>query len=156
MRNTEMLNRIYNAYNGYDVTLEEMFQNAKQFGNTVIQSYGFRLDEPEKYKYFMIFCAWCAAADGEPTRKEYEFFVKFSGLNAKYEDFRSAGLQAIRSKQACLELRDINKNLFRSGTMYDYSANIVALCMCGCDGPINEKEKAFLNEYIRHPDYNPL
>ena len=62
----------------------------------------------------------------------------------------------VNNKKAALEFRDLNKNKLRSGTTYDYSTNIIALCMCGCDGKINNTEKEFLNEYICHPDYNPL
>ena len=156
MRNREMLDRIYNAYNGYDVTIEEMVTNAKQFTDTVLQSYGFRLEEDQKLKYFTSFCAWVCACDGEPNMKEYEFFKKFSRINVSYEHFKRVGLEMINNRQACTEMRDLNKNLLRSGTMYDYSTNIVALCICGCDGPINAKEREFLDNFIRHPDYNPL
>lgn len=156
MRNEEMLNRIYSAYNGYDVTYQEMLDNAKRFTDDVLRSYGYHLDEQEKYKYFAVFCAWVAASDGEVSRKEHEFFIKFSGLNLPYEEFRKVGLNAINNKDASEGLRDINKTFFRSGTTYDYATNIIALCICGCDGPLNAKEREFLNNYIRHPDYNPL
>ena len=49
MRNTEMLNRIYKAYNGYDVTYEEMMMNARNFTDTVLQCYSYHLDEGDKY-----------------------------------------------------------------------------------------------------------
>lgn len=156
MRNYEMLNRIYKAYNGYDVTYEEMVMNAKNFTDTVLQCYSYHLDAEDKYKYFAIFCAWVAASDGEPSRKEHEFFVRFSGINITYDAFRDTGIKAINNIKTCIELRDININKFRSGTTYDYATNIIALCMCGCDGPLNDKEIQFLNNYIRHPDYNPL
>ena len=156
MRNREMLDRIYNAYNGYDVTIKEMEMNATEFSKQMIQSYGYRIEDSKKSKYFTMFCAWCAAFDGDVSMKEYEFFYKISKIDCGYETFRNLGLQIINNQKACVEYRDFNKIFINAGTMYDYSANIVALCMCGCDGPINSKEKEMLDKYIRHPDYNPL
>ena len=113
MRNYEMLNRIYKAYNGYDVTYEEMMMNSRNFTDTVLQCYSYHLDEGDKYKYFAIFCAWVAASDGEPNRKEHEFFVRFSGINISYDAFKDTGIKAINNIKTCIELRDININKFR-------------------------------------------
>ena len=156
MRNNEMLNRIYSAYNGYDVTHQEMVANSRQFMDMVLQSYSYHLDESDKYKYFTMFCAWVAASDGVPNKKEYDFFREFSGLNISFEEFKNIGIEIINRRDLCVEMRDLNINKFKSGTNYDYATNIIALCMCGSDGPINGKEVVFLNNYIRHPDYNPL
>ena len=156
MRNREMLDRMYNAYNGVDVTYDEMVSSARQFIDQVFQCYSYHLDQPEKYKYFTIFCAWIAAVDGPVNMKEYEFFRKFSGLNVDYETFKRTGNEMYNNRKAWDEFKDLNKTKFRSGTMYDYTTHIIALCMCGCDGPLNSAERSLLDNYIRHPDYNPL
>ena len=156
MRNERMLNQIYNAYDGVETTYEEMLTNAKNMVNYIFAAYGWHYTEEQKKKMFAMFCAWVAAADGAPNRKEHEFFVKISGLNVNYEGFRDTGLQMINNAKACEEMKMLNKNVLKSGTNYDYAANIIALCLCGCDGPINRSEINFLDRYICHPDYNPF
>lgn len=156
MRNERMLNQIYNAYDGVETTYNEMVTNAKNMVKYIFTAYGWNYEGDKAKKMFAMFCAWVAASDGAPNRKEHEFFMAIAGYPVTYEGFRDTGLQIINNPKACAEFRDLNKNVLKSGTNYDYAANIIALCMCGSDGPINSSEKRFLDDFIRHPDYNPL
>lgn len=124
---------------------------ATDAGKQLVRRISGKRDREYAWDFVTVFCSVLASVDKEPSLKEYNFYLKVTGLSCSYEQFcKMARLNS--DHNTLLEMKNYSKTAYFD-LSFDLDLLTLGLCMCAIDGNISYAQRNHMITYVPMPGF---
>lgn len=124
---------------------------ASEAGKTLVRRISGRRDKEYAWDFITVFCSVLTSINKEPSMKEYNFYLKVTGLLCSYEQFcKMAKLNG--DHNTLIEMKNYSQTVYFDSS-FDADLMLLGLCMCAIDGKISYDQREHMIRYVPMPGF---